>query len=1087
MARPPSPSMGSGPVNYIGGDPASPSGPFNDNINYSDMSQYQAVSQYQTMPPQSYNMAPPVYNQILSHERFQYGLMQGQDPRAYNRQQEMYRAGIAASLAQTGMMVPSWAAGAMLGAAVGGPLAPITSVLGGLAAGAMPPFSWMSQGIEREADRMRYASSISRDAEMYRQRLGLGGASYNQMSMLGGQMANKMFALTPENRQQFFSSSQQMDLLKTFTANDMISSKSGDINSGTIQQYVQNFTKLLETTKFVIKALNTTKEGAVSMMQEMKTMGFLTPNQMMTQTSRAAGLGAMTGLGSQNMMQLGASGAAAVAGTPWEASVGASMYQTNAAIAAGIANNSFGGYNAVRRMGGIAQAGASLATSQMNVLQSNFGRRFAAYSMNADGGINEDALQRVLGGGVGGYEMVLGADKTGYGMGFNRVKFPWYQQDLLNKLSDTERVMAVRRIAEAWGGQRYGSTDVKMAKFAQLMAGTGDAGRLMYEQLMGNSSVDVVGAEQSAAKQLAIMGSNTPMSWIDQGLFQAKQNIMGAGAGITSGINDQLTGIGRGWSRFTSAVGGQLNLYTGRMVGRESGYRSVMDPVDYQRGLRASYGLGLDVTPQDVRTYSRASTAQKQAMITRAVNLENYGISDAALQHKISSMSADDLGTFLTQTRALLGDPNGAANAIGMSAGRGMVSGPMSLLTPGMRDQLTHSNMQNRFLSTLYNTTVNMAKQMTNGVEKADKDYNQYLIDAKKKGGDAAVDRITSATQAVQDFIHFNPMRMKEEVRGAFVGSKYDRQIFDEAYANENRAKAAKAKQSANIESVDFGKINETYMRLGTEYQKFDNRYDRTEAVGGRFSANERRAAELDRISKTLGIQGRGLRGLLQGNAQDIAQAGKYISSYEGMIARHFMGQGIAADEASLATNNVLTQGIDVRTGGRFSDMITNERLRGSYVGRYTTGAGIQSLSNMEQLRVGTLNRMSEPLRQLMSIGDKSAGDKYTLLTALLSGDVHAGAAALKKDPKLAQSLMEGNYGNFGVSQLIEDFKKSGNQDSKFTPIFEALLKASRAYELSQADTTKKKTSSDEGASGSSLDARVASPVLNYWNNRWVL
>lgn len=441
------PNTGAGPANWAGGDPASPNSPFNSTMNYSDMAKQSVVSSYN----QPFQM--PLYNSIMGQERYSYGVPAGQNVAGYNRQAEINRISYSAAVANAGVGLASWASGAMAGAVFGG----IPGFAISMAASSLPPFSSITSAVNRVAEQQRYSSSIARDVEMYKDRSGLGNISYNQASILGGRMASGMF-----KPMQFFSAPQQMDIYKGALANDLLSASGRGMDSGTISQYSKNFEKLLDTTKMIIKTLNTTASGAMSLMKELKDAGFTNMDAIRSQVIQAKGFGTYTGMGAQNMMQLGMAGSQAVAGTPWAPNVGASMYQTGAVSAASIARGSPAGEYMVRRMGGVAQAGAAIGNFQMNVLSSNYGSKAAAYMMNTDGSVNQGKMNQLMNGGVTGYDMVMGASKTGYNMGFNKMLFPFYKEDLYNNMNDVQRGVVTQRTFEAWGSQGMEMQDKKL-------------------------------------------------------------------------------------------------------------------------------------------------------------------------------------------------------------------------------------------------------------------------------------------------------------------------------------------------------------------------------------------------------------------------------------------------------------------------------------------------------------------------------------------------------------------------------------------------------------------------------------------------
>ena len=75
--------------------------------------------------------------------------------------------------------------------------------------------------------------------------------------------------------------------------------------------------------------------------------------QIRNQITQAKAFGGMTGLGTQNMMQIGAAGAQAVQGTPMSAAGGAGMYQYATGAVSNMMQGSPGMSGAVQRAGAV--------------------------------------------------------------------------------------------------------------------------------------------------------------------------------------------------------------------------------------------------------------------------------------------------------------------------------------------------------------------------------------------------------------------------------------------------------------------------------------------------------------------------------------------------------------------------------------------------------------------------------------------------------------------------------------------------------------------------------------------------------------
>ena len=327
------PEYGYGPVNYSnqGGD--DPFSAFDNRIRYQDMIRYQMISQYQQNVVQPSTMTPSQARQVAIQPRFQYGVAGGQDPRFYERRATLSRMSYGSSLAR-GMIdigtfgLASDGAELMGAGAIGALALPIAATLA--------PVHFINKGVQNALERRHFMHSMASDIEQYRDRLGFtGGISYRQATETGQRLETMM-----SRPGQFFSKEQQARIHKIGLSNDLLSARGKGLDRGTVGQYEKNVQTLIDTTEDVVKLLQTTLEGGMSVIKEMKQAGFGDIRQIKQQVIRAKAIGGMTGIGAQNVMQLGVAGARAVQGTPWSASAGAGLYQFGAAQAQMVAQAS---------------------------------------------------------------------------------------------------------------------------------------------------------------------------------------------------------------------------------------------------------------------------------------------------------------------------------------------------------------------------------------------------------------------------------------------------------------------------------------------------------------------------------------------------------------------------------------------------------------------------------------------------------------------------------------------------------------------------------------------------------------------------
>ncbi|HUV84888.1 MAG TPA: hypothetical protein VMV86_04215, partial [Methanosarcinales archaeon] len=444
--------------------------------------------------------------------------------------------------------------------------------LGGGAASLAVPFAMagavsyvVNRGVNESIERQRFMQSISSDVEQYRGSLGFNGLSYQESSQLGHNLGRGM-----ETKGDFFSKGQQAKIHKIGLSNNLISARGKGLDSGSIQQYERNFSELKETTEEVVKLLQTTIEGGMSVIKELQGKGFTSVKQIRQQVLQAKAFGGMTGLGAQNMMQIGAAGAQATQGTPWSARAGAETYQMGAVTASGIAASGPQGAYAVNRVGGVAAAGAAVGRFQMNVLQSGIGTKMTAYAMNADGSENQGRLDALLGGKVGSYGVVTGANQTGYAMGQGgRVMFPHYKEQMLNNMNAEDRARGAQAAFDLWRRGKGGNVEQQAYAFAGQYSNDPREQYMNSRWLMSNKGFAAAHGKRQAQR----MGLNAVA------INEGPSTIMGAigewaytpVAATGKWVQGASTGISRSFDE-VSELGGMAYRGVGRAV--DNAFRS---------------------------------------------------------------------------------------------------------------------------------------------------------------------------------------------------------------------------------------------------------------------------------------------------------------------------------------------------------------------------------------------------------------------------------------------------------------------------------------------------------------------------------
>jgi len=677
----------------LGNDMPSSLPPFNNRIDYGDMMKSQVVSQFQQMMAnQTGNMN---YNQMSAmayNNKFQYGIENSQAWRQYQRQAEMSRVSYA------GALTSGLSEMALMGATMG-----LGGGLAGLAFSALAPIipmHFVNEGVQRTIQRQRMQQSIAGDLDDYRERIGLPNLSYSQSSSLASNVVSSM-----NTRGQFFNPSQQEGLFKTFMANDMLSAAKRGQTIGDTKQFEKNVKELFDVTETIVKTLNTTAEGGAALIKDLQMKGFGTVGQIKQTVLNAKAFGAMSGIGAQNIMQLGAAGAQATQGTPWTSQAGVSMYQAGGAMAGYMARG--GNYQTqqtIAMAGGVAQAGAAIAQTQMNTLQSNMGSWAVAYAMNAKGEIDQTRLARLQTGGVSAYEMTTVGSQNYNSMGISgRALFQRNKQTVLNEFAKSPELMAKAAMGlfDAWGGWRGGNVEAKAQVFAQEFAGGMGQNyvNLYADWLSKPQAFGLMANEISVAQGIANQGL-APESDIHKRLRAAKYQAFGGlidiGMTGTNAINAAIEtgqyGLGRIERNFELGIKGGINRYAkGTFLDpRGVGIFNTGNVGNLERGYRNFYNVDARSTAQSREAYGDLTVAERQQMWKQPAAVKgldiNYegavrGMTREQLQYVTQNLVTgmgnqrsneiwkdtrmfQYLGMNASQQAAAMADPFGAARAV---------------------------------------------------------------------------------------------------------------------------------------------------------------------------------------------------------------------------------------------------------------------------------------------------------------------------------------------------------------------------------------------------------------------------------------
>jgi hypothetical protein len=591
-----------GPINSKRPGNIDPFASFDNRMRYQDMVQYQMISQYQ----QSI-ITPQATSQMrdMARGEYQYGTGDDNAMRYYQRQREMSRIGRAGSMV-SGFSSFGIPAAVDLAASSAG-MGFMASMGAAFTVGAIPGYL-ITKGVDRTIERQRLMHSMALDLEQYRGNLGLNSAlSYGDATALSSRILGGMGPGAGEGplggTGAFFNREQQSRIHKIAVSNNMLNARGYGADSGTMKQYEKNFEDLKKTTEDVVKLLQTTIEGGMSVIKNLQNSGFRNMKDIQAQVRQAKAFGGITGMGAENMMMVGAAGAQAVQGTPWSAAVGANMYQQGAAQAGLMSRGSATGQYAVDRVGGIAAAGGAIARFQMNMFSSGMGTKAVAYMMNPDGSVNNSNFNRMVSGKAGAFDIVAGAGALGYSMGPNRVLFEKKKEDFLNNpnYKGWQRDATIMNVFKAWGASKPGSMEAKAWVFAGQGTNDQRERRLISDYLLAPKGFDMMNA---AGDLESMMAGYKPVKVNPYGLKAVVGGAIRFGVdwGEATGMvaTNNIFAIGRGaYNAFRGSAVDRGLLATGQALG-------FLNP--YQASLVGSGNLG------DMRTG-----------LGRTLGVEGYG------------------------------------------------------------------------------------------------------------------------------------------------------------------------------------------------------------------------------------------------------------------------------------------------------------------------------------------------------------------------------------------------------------------------------------------------------------------------------
>jgi len=1128
---PPLTGMGPADAGYSGH--IDPFAAFDNRIRYNDMIRRQMISQYQqnTVRPATMTLAQQRY--VATDPRFQYGVPGGQDSRQYQRQAEMSRSAFGAALTETTMDIGLWQAVSGMGTMALGAgskfLAPIALPL----AATLGVGHFVNKGVQNALQRQRFMHSMAGDIEQYRDQLGFNEPlSYGQATTLGKRLTSMVYEKSAGG---FFSQEQVGRIHKIGLANKMLSARGGSPeNRGTMRQYEQNVRDLTDTTEEVVKLLQTTIEGGMSVIKELQNTGFGSMREIKQQVRQAKAFGQITGLGAQNVMQAGAAGARAVQGTPWDASVGASMFQSGAAGASYLAGLGPAGQYAVRRAGGVAAAGGAIGRFQMNVLSSGIGTKLAAYAMKADGTIDNDRMGRLLAGGMNSYDVVQGAAERGYSMGpSGRVMFEMNKADMLNNMNDMGRAKMVNEAFRLWSQRHPGTMQAQATVFAGMYTNNQREQRLMQQWLMNPKGFDVQWGANRAV-EAGLMDIDVRRARYGGPTAQAIGRVMGGAGGFFNRLgSDIVYEGGRAMKRMTRGFGlvkegfasgwEHLMMDVG-MAGPEGIYNRAKYG-DASAAVRAQYAIGRQPPQRGIAMLEQMSGAEIRGM--RNVPTVNTGVDWTEF---IRSKSQKDLKYFYQQINnaqwnntantltedpsivRMLGGPQSKAVQLLRDTPIGFVNSATEALNKSFKsinakkdDSMTSWEVAWKKADTperkAMDTRLYRARIMVAGMGDIVSDYI---------GGDTRVGRLTAriGKRAGMD-LRGDDWRPAIEralgeaaARRTDVGTMFGTKDIDvqrhvtQADQRMERAIGYEETEYTRVQRTPYGRTQVTEMGQTAEsrqrmkaYRKILARYTKMktgDAEQIRFETRAERKRGWDVMEQLIAETGEEFQNLK-------GKLAKEVSGKQDVGAAWFGAEGFATVE-------------DIKKAYRKGDAAEALSVREGQAKRflgYLEGGLRRKVTDKQAgfIRGIMTYRTSDEDIKALSEGGGPAG-MLELLSAGMDVPGEDAVRQMARDPSAFRSKLSGSYAakskqeksalEIATEKLAEyrsqmlQLERSGLRgDKRASAEKELLMNIERTK--TERDSLIQQQSQPQDGRDKTAYANVQPPILNYWNNRWTL
>jgi hypothetical protein len=964
----------------------------------------------------------------------------------------------------------------------------------------MAPLYFINKGINKTLERQRAMQQASSNIEQYKERIGLPNISSGQASMLGNNLTVGMYA-----KGQFFDPMKQQEILKYGLANDMLSGRGRGMASGDIKTFEKNFKELLETVKQVSKTMKTTAEGSMAVIKEMQMGGFGTMGQISNSITSAKAFGSMTGLGMQNILQIGQAGAQAVQGTPFSSVSGANMYMGGAAIAANMARgNNLTSTQAVQSVGGIAQAGGIIAQTQMNIMKTGMGSRILASVMNQQGKLDDSALQNFLQGNQSGHEVIGRAAQVAHGWGTSgRAMAKFNMSDAANQIAENPILMAqtIGAAFNTWRSNKRGDRQAQAYVFAENFVQGGEREQKLFaESLLSGMGIAEMSAQRNVANAVANEKGAYPSLWsramrradnsyVGNALMVGGEKSANLAGDLWSGAGASFTGSARRAAWYT---GSAVEAITGRKLwdrrslgGVEQGYKNLM-------GLN-----NVNLSNTALKDLGGLNAVQRRAAGVLTQTGETLGWNAGLIENQ----SNEDRARFYQTIRTAIG--NGSSESI--------LNNATAFKSLGMQNGIQGNSFYERFKKASREQQMQALLNMGNITSSNDTSKLDYA---------------TKNLMAVENFVGSLPEKNQQSIKN-YLDTKQ--------HWNKDQL-------AIEMRKVGFGSLKGKSLLALQSYRESQNTINQIgnidKYIPGQVTSYEMiRKGNQERALKELGLTGdlgpgyvwlakMGLNRLSGGiNINRDSGAAETMAAISQKVAE---GKYDIYDESKMDKGEVnrikkerkdLFRAFGISSIDEFRSKFGNDAKDMS--DNAMRAKGLQAIvgKNESAIKLLRSNGISGDLIQqtqqyldiaakggILGNAEMSNAVAQTISSNLMVGTTAAEVQKMHKSGELQQRMYNSTKTDIGgssrIAAIMKEVNRISNSTSKSDYYFqglgdkdkhvsrsreEALKYALDKYDIEQKVQNMNETVSAEQSKGKSLNGIVASPILNYWNNKWSL